>query len=140
MKRLLIACALVTVALASSAGIQQLLGRASPVTWSATGTAGNNVDFIGYSDGDAYGSLTPVTTSDGKTVTDLYTDSMSGATTFKVSGFSADPGDYWLRQLTVNGHAYTPGSRSYSGGVSTWTWPGNEGALIDGNPITASIP
>ena len=87
----------------------------------------------GYSTGfntpNAYGSMTPTTTSDGYKYYGFYdaipilTGTYKG-TYFMASGFSADPGQAWLYSASIAGSTRVGASAiySYSGGIASWEW------------------
>jgi YD repeat-containing protein len=94
----------------------------------------------GYGQG-SLGSLTPNTTSNGKTITAFYYyyNYYTGVsyTALGVSGFSASPGAGWLQSvvLTSNGTTVTGASAtfSYSSGTASWIWSNSEAAVASGS-------
>jgi hypothetical protein len=92
--------------------------------------------YSGYRGGA--GSYSPTGLTGGKTVVNLFDYNVIGTSvcttmsaiythnsTFRVSGFSIDPGQAWLTSATCNGIAKTgvsASSFSYSSGTATWTW------------------
>ena len=76
-------------------------------------------------------SISPTTTSNGYTYTQLYDAAPVGSgvysrTIFAVSGFTSDPGQGWLVSASVAGSTETGASAGYNynatTGVGTWQW------------------
>jgi hypothetical protein len=93
--------------------------------------------YLGYLP-NTMGSLSPVTTSDGKSITFFYsiTDFSTGITStgFALQGLCADPGRAWLTSIAVAGNGvtltgasattYTYSPNSCGTGSALWGWPG----------------
>jgi len=107
-----------------------------------SGVSGTSSGRVGYQFG-GYGSMSPTTATDGKTVIGLHEE---GAVLYlTVSGFAEDPGaSGWAATLTVNGvfqyfmnspdnYAYDEGS-----GQAQWLWFGTAG-LANGFAFTAVV-
>jgi len=95
------------------------MGRGKYAGSMTAGTSGSNTGL-----GSGYGSRTPTTLVDGKTLAILSDDSFNANCSLRVSGFGADPGTGYLTYVLANG-VLKPGSGasySYSGGNATWTW------------------
>lgn len=106
--------------------IQMLMAVCSAVgKYAGTITAGVNGAFTGFQSG-SYGSVSPGTLADGKTLAILTDDSFNGNCSLRVSGFSSDPGTSYLQYVIAAGtfKARSAASYSYSGGNATWTWSG----------------
>jgi chitodextrinase len=96
---------------------------------------------LGYqsaSVGTPIGSLTPTTTSDGKTIVSIIssydTETFEPFGYFQVQGFSSDPGAAWLQSLQVGSVlSGLTATYTYSGGTALWWW--NEYVSLDSGPI-----
>jgi len=89
---------------------------------------GLTLDFSGYSSG-AYGSYSPTSLGGGISVVTLYELAVNGtpnSTTFRITGFTSNPGVSYLLHLTCNGVTVAGGhaTRTYdsSTGTVTYTW------------------
>lgn len=150
---LLLVLALVTNAGATGT-IAILLGSGGtgPYTLSSSLTAGGSgsgTGTVGYISG-SIGSLSPDTLSGGLTVTeigDFYSSSTLTEAVVTVSGFSTEPNQGWLGNVTCNGDTFNGAAATftYSGGVGNWEWATSTGwgfSPTDGYSctITYSVP
>src|SRR5690606_31585797 len=104
-------------------------GSSSNILLNSTGTAGSASGRVGYSFTFSFGTMSPVVTTDSRTVLDMY--DQSGVGFLNVSGFGTDPGQTgWATTIFVNGVPYDPASAigySYAIGVAQWQFMGGFG-------------
>ncbi len=96
--------------------------------YNGTMTAGVSGASTGYL-ASSYGSVSPSSLTDGKSLTIISDDSFNGNCAVRVSGFSSDPGAGYINYVAANGVSKlrTDASYSYSGGAATWVWTGSFG-------------
>ena len=110
-----------------------LLGSASQAINSFNITAAVMGGGAGYSDGSAgtstgvaTGSITGGTLSGGKIIAEVSTFSGLTQDRFRARGFSSDPGQSWLRSITVNSATHTGASATYTWdathSTASWVW------------------
>jgi hypothetical protein len=106
--------------------IQQMLLAAARPSINTTMTAGNSGNFRGFKSSVApfIGSMTSPALTDGMTIVDFYDDLGSPDGILSISGFTSDPGQFYIDAATGNVTLRTvnAASYSYSAGVATWTW------------------
>jgi chitodextrinase len=109
-----------------------------------SGTATDSATWVqwGYLQA-GMGSLTPNTTSNGKTVIRLshYVEYFTGVSDvyFQVTGFSGNPGPAWLQSMTIGGATYTGASSLFTCSNSTtcmWYWSAAPGGINGGGTVT----
>lgn len=128
--------ALITKRVFATGVLAALLGSGGtgPYTLSASLTAGGSgsgTGTVGYISG-SIGSLSPDALSGGLTVTeigDFYSSSTLTDAVVTVSGFSAEPNQGWLGNVTCNGDTFNGAAATftYSGGVGNWEWATSTG-------------
>ncbi len=101
----------------------------------SAGTVGDGTNSpvqSGYQ-ASAFGSLTPTTTVDGKTIAayfiayQLFFDGANWTSTewtfLQINGFSGNPGQGWLQSITGAGTGASATLFGCNGGVCVWQWP-----------------
>lgn len=120
------------------------------ITAASTGTgAGYSDGSGGTSTGIAVGSITGGTLTGGKIVCEVSFFPTLTQQRFRVRGFTLDPGQGWLKTITVNSETVTPAANltytwDATHGTASWVWATGHGAdwnlvntnTYNGNSVT----
>ncbi len=116
-------------------------GGTFPVKITAGTVSGPNTGYSnGAAGGGTYGTLITFASPTGKVLSVLADINSLSGPMFRVTGFSVDPGQASLTNVTINGVTKTGASATYSfsSGAAQWTWTGNIG-FVNGNTYTGSV-
>lgn len=143
---------LAIVANARASGVVNMLlgaGGNGPYNISASLTAGSNVvsgtGDVGYISG-SIGSFSPTALSGNNAVYQL-NDVLSSSTVIdaqlEISGFSSEPNQGWLGNVTCNGETYNgtnASSFTYTSGTADWVWGTSTAwALTNGSNYSCTV-
>jgi hypothetical protein len=98
---------------------------------------------VGYNATGAHGSATNTTLPGGYTINGLDDSDASGqlGSSFGITGFSSNPGQNYIASVVANGvtRDSSAATYSYSSGLATWSWPGDQFGFAAGNTYDCTL-